>query len=135
MTMPALPLARRPSSGGSCPSECPSRGARSPVLDSNYVSDLGGAKRARTADLLHAMGNADVQYRQMLARDDPCDSTLHGPRPERRSDHGQKDLETMRDHMITCRPLHGPRNGRNAAVITASNKQGERLCIDTHTDR
>jgi hypothetical protein len=36
-------------------SECPSRGACSPVLDSNYVFDLGGAKRARTADLLHAM--------------------------------------------------------------------------------
>ena len=103
ITMPALPLARRPPSGGSCPSECPSRGARSPVLNSNYTSDLGGAKRARTADLLHAMGNADVQYRQMLARDDPCGSMPHGPRPERRSDHGQKDLETMRDHMITSR--------------------------------
>src|SRR5580704_2807106 len=55
MTMLALPLARRPWSCGSCPSECPSRGTRSPVLDSNYVFDLGGAKRARTADLLHAM--------------------------------------------------------------------------------
>jgi hypothetical protein len=53
--MPALPLARRPSSCGSCPSKCPSGGARSTVLDSNYVFDLGGAKRARTADLLHAM--------------------------------------------------------------------------------
>ena len=104
MTMLALPLARRPSSCGSCPSECPSRAVKSsPVLDSNYVSDLGGAKRARTADLLHAMGNADVQYRQMLAIDDPCGSMPHGPRPERRSDHGQKDLETMRDHMITSR--------------------------------
>ena len=25
------------------------------------------------------MGNADVQYRQMLARDDPCGSMPHGP--------------------------------------------------------
>jgi len=55
--MLVLPLARRPSSGGSCPSECPSEGARSPVFDSNYGFDLGGAKRARTADLLHAMNH------------------------------------------------------------------------------
>ena len=41
----------------SCPSECPSRGACSPVFDPNYVFDLGGAKRARTADLLHAMNH------------------------------------------------------------------------------
>ena len=59
--MLALPLTRRPSSCGSCPSKCPSRGARSPVLDSNYVFDLGGAKRARTADLLHAMNHRHVR--------------------------------------------------------------------------
>src|SRR5580704_1998033 len=63
MTTPALPLARRPSSGGPCPSECPSRAARSPVLDSNFASDLRGAKRARTAHLLHAMNHRDVRGR------------------------------------------------------------------------
>jgi hypothetical protein len=93
ITMPALPLARRPSSCGSCPSKCPSRGARSPVLNSNYVFELGGVKRARTADLLHARGNTDVQYRQMLARDDPRGQMPHGPRPQRRSDHGQRILK------------------------------------------
>jgi hypothetical protein len=36
---------------------------------------------------------ADVQYRQMLARDDPCGSMPHAPRPQRRSDHGQKILK------------------------------------------
>ena len=29
---------------------------------------------------------------QMLARDAPCGSMPHGPRPERRSDHGQRIL-------------------------------------------
>jgi len=40
------------------PLRMPLKGERSPVRRSNSVSDLGGAKRARTADLLHAMGNA-----------------------------------------------------------------------------
>jgi hypothetical protein len=46
-----------------------------------------------------------------------------------------KDLEPTRDHMITSRLAHRLPNGRHAAVITASNKQGERLCIDPHTER
>ena len=66
--MPALPLARRRSSGGSCPSECPSRGVSSPVLDANYVFDLGGAKRARTADLLHAMNHRHILGRHHTLR-------------------------------------------------------------------
>jgi hypothetical protein len=52
-----------------------------------------GATGIRTPDLLHAMGNADVQYRQMLARDDPRGQMPHGPRPQRRSDHGQRILK------------------------------------------
>src|ERR1700693_5582962 len=56
----------------------PSRGHTGQVQvtrDSHFSSNThtknSGAKRARTADLLHVMGNADVQYGQMLARDDP----------------------------------------------------------------
>ena len=63
---------------------------------------ISGAKRARTADLLHAMENADVQHRQMLSSDDPCGSIPHGPRPERRSDHGQEILK-LGGIMITSR--------------------------------
>jgi hypothetical protein len=39
------------------PLRMPLTGARSQAFDSNYVSDLGGAKRARTADLLHAISS------------------------------------------------------------------------------
>jgi hypothetical protein len=53
---------------GSCPSECPSRAARSPVLNSNYAFELGGAKRARTADLLHAMNHPHVHSRHHTLR-------------------------------------------------------------------
>src|SRR5450631_1093369 len=48
---------RLPRSCSQCPPECPSQDEHSTVWRSNYVFDLGGAKRARTADLLHAMGN------------------------------------------------------------------------------
>ena len=41
----------------------PLRGKRSSVLRSNYVFDLGGAKRARTADLLHAIWRQHVHPR------------------------------------------------------------------------
>jgi len=36
-----------------------------------------GATGVRTPDLLHAMENADVQYRQKIARDHPCGSMPH----------------------------------------------------------
>jgi hypothetical protein len=37
-------------------------------FDSNYVFDLGGAKRARTADLLHAMNHRHVHGRHHTLR-------------------------------------------------------------------
>jgi hypothetical protein len=63
--MQVLWLVRRSLLSGSCPSECPSRAGCSPVHRSESISDLGGAKRARTADLLHAM---------------PADFVRHGTR-------------------------------------------------------
>jgi hypothetical protein len=53
----------------------------------------GAPLRNRAVDLLLTMWNADVQYRQMMARDGPCGSMPHGPRPEWRSSHGQKTLK------------------------------------------
>jgi hypothetical protein len=41
--------------------------------------------------------------RQMPARDAPCHSIRTGPRPQRRSDGGQNDLETAMDHTDTGR--------------------------------
>jgi hypothetical protein len=52
----------------SCPSECPSRADCSPVHCSESISDLGGAKRARTADLLHAMNHQHVHGRHHTLR-------------------------------------------------------------------
>src|SRR6266853_1938754 len=49
--------------------------------------------------------NADVQYRQMPARDGPCGSIPHRLRLERRSGHDQKILKLLGNHMIT-RPLN-----------------------------
>jgi hypothetical protein len=54
-TISASSLVRRPASGGSCPSECPSAGNAHRFWVRKYAVELGGAKRARTADLLHAM--------------------------------------------------------------------------------
>jgi hypothetical protein len=73
-------------------------------FDSNYVSDLGGAKRARTADLLHAMGNAAVHL--------PLDASQRRPVMLNRARttfkttvrSRSKDLETTTDHMITSYP-------------------------------
>ena len=50
------------------PLRMPLRGERSPVESSNYASDLGGAKRARTADLLHAMNHRHVHGRRHTVR-------------------------------------------------------------------
>jgi len=50
------------------PLRMPLRGKRSWVLSSNSASDLGGAKRARTADLLHAMNHQHVHSRHHTLR-------------------------------------------------------------------
>jgi hypothetical protein len=63
--------------------------------------------------------NADVQYRQMPARDSPCCSMPHRSRPERRSDHGQNDLDAAGDHMIASRSTADEFDDRNnPAAIT-----------------
>jgi hypothetical protein len=85
-----------PASGGSCPSECPSGGELSPVRRSNYVFDLGGAKRARTADLLHAMGNAAVHLPLDASQRRPVMPNRARTTFKRRSDHGQRILKLQR---------------------------------------
>ena len=60
--------------------------------------------------------------RQMPARDAPCHSIRNRPRPERRSDDGQNDLETAMDHTNT---------GREEAAIwqsSASQQAGANAC-------
>jgi hypothetical protein len=52
----------------SLPLRMPLRGKRSSVLRSNSVFDLSGAKRARTADLLHAMNHPHVRSRRHTLR-------------------------------------------------------------------
>ena len=49
--------------GGSCPSECPSGEKAHRFCVRKYASELGGAKRARTADLLHAISRQLVHPR------------------------------------------------------------------------
>ena len=50
------------------PLRMPLKGRRSLVRRSNFVSELGGAKRARTADLLHAMNHQHVHGRHHTLR-------------------------------------------------------------------
>ena len=62
----------------------------------------GGQPRAGLPRCGIATACAD-RCRQMAARDAPCHSIRNRPRPERRSDDGQNDLETAMDHTNTGR--------------------------------
>ena len=84
----------------------------------------GRAMGIRTPDLLHAMGNVQVQLPSDASKRRPVPLNPHGPRPERRSDDGQNDLETAMDHTNT---------GREEAAIwqsSASQQAGANACTD-----
>jgi pimeloyl-ACP methyl ester carboxylesterase len=68
-----------------------------------YQHELHWTDPARPLRPLACKGNADAQYRQISPREGACGSAPNRQRPERRSGHGQDDLETSSHRWLTMR--------------------------------
>ena len=82
----------------------------------------------RSPDLLHAMGNVEVQCRQSIARDGPCGSMPHGPRPERTTrPWSKKILNYAGSHDNKPLRRNGTPLSMQPVAITVHSKQGNAL--------